>query len=250
MKRIFDLFFSSFALLIFSPFLLIIAYLIWRQDKHTPFYIPFRVGCNGDLFKMVKFRSMTINADKSGVDSTATNDTRITPVGRFIRNYKIDEIMQLWSVLKGYMSLVGPRPNVKRDTDLYTHEEKKILNVKPGITSIASIVFSDEGSILEGKADPDIAYNQLIRPWKSRLDLIYIQQRSILLDIKLIYLTVVSLYSKKRALKAINKLLVRWNIDPQCIQVCKREESLYPFPPPGAADIVTSRQVCTSGVSV
>ena len=109
---------------------------------------------------------MKINADKSGVDSTSNKDPRITGIGRFIRKYKIDELSQLFNVFLGSMSLVGPRPNVKRDTDLYTSLEKDLFLAKPGITDFSSIVFADEGDILEGHLDPDLAYNQLIRPWK------------------------------------------------------------------------------------
>ena len=126
---------------------------------------------------MVKIRSMIINADKTGVDSTSSDDMRITSVGKVIRKLKLDELSQLWNVLIGDMSLVGPRPNVKSETDLYTKIEKNLLNVKPGITDFSSIVFSDEGDILSGSDDPDLLYNQLIRPWKSRLSLFYIEKR-------------------------------------------------------------------------
>ena len=158
----FDIIVSFFSLLFISPILLIFMYLVYRQDKHSPFYIAPRVGRNGTMFKMVKLRSMSINADKSGVDSTSLDDVRITTVGHKIRKYKLDEFTQLWNVLIGDMSLVGPRPNVKRDTDLYTHVERKLLSIRPGITDFSSIVFSDEGEILEGKNDPDLSYNQLI----------------------------------------------------------------------------------------
>ena len=121
---------------------------------------------------MVKLRSMIINADKNKVDSTASDDMRITRVGMMIRAYKLDELTQLINVLKGDMSLVGPRPNVQRDVDLYSETEKRLLSVKPGITDFSSIIFSDEGDILSGLDDPDIAYNQLIRPWKSRLGIL------------------------------------------------------------------------------
>jgi lipopolysaccharide/colanic/teichoic acid biosynthesis glycosyltransferase len=148
-KRIFDIVASATGLLVASPILLPVMFLVWKQDRHSPFYVAPRVGRGEKPFKMVKLRSMIINADKSGVDSTGSNDRRITPVGHFIRRYKLDELTQLWNVLKGDMSLVGPRPNVKRETDLYTLEEKKLLSVKPGITDFASIVFSDEGDILK-----------------------------------------------------------------------------------------------------
>ena len=135
-------------------------FLIWWQDKHSPFYIAPRTGRNERPFRMVKLRSMVINADKSGVDSTAANDRRITGVGQFVRRYKLDELTQLWNVLKGDMSLVGPRPNVERETRMYTPVEKRLLSVRPGITDYASIVFADEGDILKEYADPDIAYTR------------------------------------------------------------------------------------------
>ena len=151
--------------------LLSVMLIVWLQDSHSPFYISPRVGQGGRMFRMVKLRSMAANADESEVDSTSANDSRITPVGHFIRRYKLDELTQLWNVLIGNMSLVGPRPNVERETRLYTAEERRLLTVRPGITDYASIVFSDEGAILKDEPDPDLSYNQLIRPWKSRLSL-------------------------------------------------------------------------------
>jgi len=118
-KRIFDFIASFLGLLVASPVLLPVMYLVWRQDRYSPFYVASRVGKDGVLFEMMKLRSMIIDADKSGVDSTGVNDSRITPVGHFIRRYKLDELTQLWNVFKGDMSLVGPRPNVQRETDLY-----------------------------------------------------------------------------------------------------------------------------------
>ena len=122
-------------------FFIPICVLIWLQDFHSPFYIAPRVGKDGKIFKMVKLRSMIIDADKTWVDSTSSHDKRITPIGRFVRAYKLDEIPQLWNVLKGEMSFVGPRPNVKREVDLYTEIESNLLTVQPGITAISSIVF-------------------------------------------------------------------------------------------------------------
>jgi len=185
---------------------------------------------------------MIINADKSGVDSTSSNDRRITGVGRFIRKYKLDELSQLWNVLIGDMSLVGPRPNVKRETDLYTLEEKQLLSVKPGITDFSSIVFSDEGDILKDHDDPDIAYNQLIRPGKSMLGLFYISNRTFFIDLKLIYLTVIAIISKEKALKSLVSILSDLNASSLLIDIAKREKDLIPMPPPGAKNIVTNRE--------
>ena len=195
-----DIIISFFGLLFFSPILLPVMFLVWKEDKKSPFYIAPRSGKNDSIFMMIKLRSMVIDADKSGVDSTSNNDMRITSIGHKIRKFKLDELIQLWNVFTGDMSLVGPRPNVKYETDMYTHIEKKLLSVKPGITDFSSIIFSDEGEILEGEENPDLVYNQLIRPWKSRLGWIYIENQSILLDIKLIIYTAVAIFSKKKEL--------------------------------------------------
>jgi lipopolysaccharide/colanic/teichoic acid biosynthesis glycosyltransferase len=240
-KRLFDIIFSAFGLLISSPVLVPVLIATWWEDKHSPFYIANRVGKDESLFRMVKVRSMVVNADKTGVASTSANDKRITKVGGFVRKYKMDELSQLWNVLKGDMSLVGPRPNVKVETDLYTKEEKKLLSVRPGITDISSIVFSDEGDILSNSKDPDLDYNQLIRPWKSRLGIIYVENKSLFLDIELLFLTIISIPSKQRALNHVQKILKRLKSDSQLIEICKRNTPLFPFPPPGTKEIVTNR---------
>lgn len=241
MKRLLDVVVAALGLLLASPVLLPVMFLVWRQDRHSPFYIAPRVGRGEAMFRMVKLRSMVINADKSGVDSTSGKDPRITPVGQFIRRWKLDELTQLWNVLKGDMSLVGPRPNVKRETDLYTGEEKRLLGVRPGITDIASIVFADEGDILKDSRDPDLDYNQLIRPWKSRLGLLYVDRASLGLDLYLIWLTVKAIFSRRAALDEVVALLNRLGAEPEVVHVAGRREPLHPHPPPGATEIVTSR---------
>ena len=240
-KRLVDILASFFGLLFFSPILLPAMFLIWKEDKKSPFYIAPRLGKNGIPFKMVKLRSMVVDADKSGVVSSSDNDMRITPIGHKIRKYKLDELIQLWNVLIGDMSLVGPRPNVKDETDLYTNVEKELFSVRPGITDFSSIVFSDEGDILKGKDNPDLVYNQLIRPWKSRLGLIYIKNQSFLLDIKMIIYTLVEIFSKQRALNWVVSQLKLMNADSNVVNISKREEELYPFPPPGTDKVVTKR---------
>ncbi len=244
MKRIFDFAASFLGLLLLSPVLLTFMFLIWKQDHHSPFYIAPRVGKGGKSFNMVKLRSMIIEADKSGVASTAANDNRITNVGRLIRRYKLDEFMQLWNVLLGQMSLVGPRPQVASDVALYTDEEQHLLGVTPGITDFSSIVFSDEGDILEDADDPDLLYNQIIRPWKSRLGLFYVQHHNLLLDIKLILLTVVAIISRQQALAGVVKILEDMGADERLIATAKRNAELQPFPPPGADAVAASRD-CT-----
>ena len=241
MKRLLDIVVSFFGLLFMSPVLAVTTYLIWKQDHHSPFYVAPRVGKDGRIFQMVKLRSMIAGADKTGVDSTSNDDPRITRIGHFVRKYKLDEFTQLWNVLKGEMSLVGPRPNVKRETDLYTQVENGLFSVKPGITDFSSIVFSDENDILKDSKDPDIDYNQLIRPWKSRLGLLYVEHRSFLLDCALVLLTVVTLLSREKALWRVNRLLKRLDAPADLIRVSKRKDVLVPFSPPGADSVVVSR---------
>jgi lipopolysaccharide/colanic/teichoic acid biosynthesis glycosyltransferase len=241
MKRFFDIVISFMGLAVASPFLFMVLFLVWKQDRQSPLYIARRVGQNEKIFKMVKLRSMVVNADSSGVDSTGSEDKRITSIGHFIRRYKLDEVTQLWNVLLGDMSLVGPRPNVQRETDLYSIEEKKMLSVRPGITDFSSIVFSDEGDILEGKEDPDLAYNQLIRPWKSRLGLVYINNQSLWLDVELIFYTMIAILTKQKAIEWVVRKLISLEVEAEVVGVCKRDEELLPFPPPGMNEIVVSR---------
>ena len=241
MKRLLDVVAAVFGLLCMSPILLVTVAGVWMQDFKSPFYIASRVGRGGKSFDMVKLRSMIVNESGSGPDSTSANDDRITPIGHFIRKFKLDEITQLWNVLLGDMSLVGPRPNVQRETDLYTDRERKLLSVRPGITDFSSIVFSDEGEILKDKADPDLAYNQLIRPWKSRLGLIYIEQRSLVLDIQLVLVTVLGIISKEKALEWIVNRLERLGVEDSVLLVAARKHELLPSPPPGSDEIVMKR---------
>ena len=241
MKRLFDIFAALFGLVLAAPVLLPVMFLVWCQDGHSPFYIAERTGINGVPFRMVKLRSMVVNADRTGVDSTSSNDTRINPIGHFIRHYKLDELTQLWNVLLGEMSLVGPRPNVKRETELYTSEERRLLDIQPGITDFSSIVLSDEGKILSNFADPDIAYHQLIRPGKSKLGLFYIEKQRFILDLKLIFLTFVAMVSKATALRQLVSTMERLGAKEELMEIASRSNPLAPSPPPGTNKIITSR---------
>lgn len=243
MKRIFDLVFSFFGILTIFPLIIFASLIIFLQDNNSPLYIANRVGKNNRNFRMIKLRSMVVNADKSKVDSTSSDDPRITRIGKFIRKFKLDELTQLFNVFIGDMSLVGPRPNVKRETKIYTQVEKKLLGVKPGITDIASIVFSDESEILKNVEDPDITYNQLIRPWKSRLGLFYIKKQSLFLDIIIIFLTLLSIFSRKISLSILYKIMVRLNAPHDLSKIILRKENLKPLPPPGAEKLVISRDL-------
>ena len=241
MKRAFDFTAALIGLIILSPLLLLLCLLVWLQDRHSPFYIPHRVGRGEKPYRMIKLRSMVVRADANKVDSTANNDPRITVIGRTIRRCKFDEIPQLWNVLVGDMSLVGPRPNVSRETDLYTAEEKRLLSVRPGITDISSIVFSDLGAILEGHPDPNLAYNQLVRPYKSRLGLLYLDHSSVTLDIMIILVTLLSSMNRRAALRCLRAIVTDLNAPEEIVAVVNRVAPLRPLPPPGANHIVTSR---------
>jgi lipopolysaccharide/colanic/teichoic acid biosynthesis glycosyltransferase len=241
MKRLFDILLSVFSIIILSPIIVIVSILIFIEDRNSPIYIANRVGKHGKLFKMIKFRTMIVDAEKTGVVSTKSGDSRITNLGHIIRQYKLDEIPQLWNVFVGQMTFVGPRPNVKVETDLYSIEEREILNISPGITDFSSIIFSNEGEILQAYDNPDLAYNQLIRPWKSRLAIFYILNTNILLDIKLILITILSIIDREKAVKIIVNILKKNHADKMLISVCSNEEKLKPYPPPGFTKIVETR---------
>lgn len=140
------------------------------------------------------------------------------------------------------MSLVGPRPNVQWAIDSYSDEERQLLSVRPGITDLSSIVFSDENSILEGSSDPDLTYDQLIRPWKSRLSLVYVNNRSLLLDIKIIVATLLAIFKKNRALDMVHGILVSLNADTATINVSQRQQKLVPTPPPGFDSVIMTNK--------
>ena len=187
LKRIFDVIFSVLGLIFLLPIFAIIAFLIKWDSAGSIFYRGERVGQFNKKFKIFKFRSMVINADKIGGSSTSGDDPRITGIGKFLRKYKIDEFPQLINILKGEMSFVGPRPEVVEYVELFSKKEKIIiLSLKPGITDYASIWNHDEGKILAGSKDPEKTYLEKIRPKKIKLQLKYVKNNNLLIDIKLI----------------------------------------------------------------
>jgi lipopolysaccharide/colanic/teichoic acid biosynthesis glycosyltransferase len=238
-KRSFDVLIAGSGLLVLSPVLGVLMLLIWLQDFCSPFYVAPRARGRDSTFNMVKLRSMVKNADRKGGASTAANDRRITWVGKLIRKSKFDEVPQLWNVLRGDMSLVGPRPQVPRDIAFYTEAELRLFAVRPGITDFASIVFADEGEILKGSGNPDLEYNRIIRPWKSRLGLFYVDHHTFLIDLLLISLTMKAIVSRKSALPTLQRLLRRLGAEEQLIIISGRTVPLQPFPPPGATTVET-----------
>ncbi|GAA0083812.1 sugar transferase [Clostridium sp. CTA-7] len=190
-KRIFDFIASLLGIIILSPLLIIVSIAIKIDSKGNVMFLQKRVGRNGKLFYIYKFRTMITDAEKLGKQITVGKDNRITRVGAFLRKFKIDELPQLFNVVKGDMSLVGPRPEVPKYVELYTNEEKKVLEVRPGITDLASLRYKDENEIL-GKVDnPEEYYINVIMKDKLKLNLEYIEKSNILLDILLIFKTVI-----------------------------------------------------------
>ncbi len=189
MIRLFDILFSTIGLLVLSPLFLIIYIIIIIESKGGGFYRQTRVGKNGIPFAIYKFRSMRTDADKHGLITVGGRDPRITRIGYYIRKYKIDELPQLWNVLMGDMSLVGPRPEVQKYVDLYTEEQRKVLSVRPGITDYASIEYVDENILLAKSDDPDKTYIEVVMPAKIKLNMKYINNKSLKEYFKIIFLT-------------------------------------------------------------
>jgi lipopolysaccharide/colanic/teichoic acid biosynthesis glycosyltransferase len=190
LKRIFDIFFSFIGLVILLPFFIIIALLIVIDSPGGVFYKQARVGKGSIDFYLFKFRSMRTGADKKGLLTVGGRDSRITRMGYFIRKYKIDELPQLLNVLLGDMSLVGPRPEVRKYVDLYNEKQKQVLSVKPGITDYASIEYSNENELLGKAKNPEQVYIEEIMPAKLKLNLKYIDDQGLITDLKIIFKTI------------------------------------------------------------
>ena len=195
LKRSFDIFFSFFGLIILSPLFLLIFVLVKTDSKGPVIYKQTRVGKNGKDFAVLKFRSMKQDSDSKGLLTVGGKDPRITKTGYFIRKYKLDELPQLINVLKGDMSFVGPRPEVRKYVLLYNEIQKKVLNVKPGITDVASIKYRNENELLEGSDDPESFYIKEIMPVKLKMNLEYINDRSFFKDIKVIFNTLKTVFT-------------------------------------------------------
>lgn len=194
-KRIFDFIFSSLGFLILIPIILLVTIMIKLDSKGPVFYRGERVGKKGKVFRIFKFRTMVPNAEEIGGSSTAADDSRLTKISGFLKKYQIDELPQLINVIKGEMSLVGPRPEVKNYIDMLSEDERKtILSVSPGMTDFASLWNFHESEVLKGSQDPEKTYLEKIRPKKIELQLKYVKERNLWLDIKLIFKTIFKIF--------------------------------------------------------
>jgi lipopolysaccharide/colanic/teichoic acid biosynthesis glycosyltransferase len=190
LKRLFDISFSLIALIVLLPLFLLIAIAVKINSRGGAFYKQARVGKDGDEFKLFKFRTMYTDSDRAGLLTIGSKDYRITRVGYWLRKYKLDELPQLLNVLKGDMSFVGPRPEVRKYVNLYTPAQLRVLSVKPGVTDWASIKYFDENDILASSEDPEAMYINVIVPSKISKNLEYIDNQGILMDIKIILSTI------------------------------------------------------------
>jgi lipopolysaccharide/colanic/teichoic acid biosynthesis glycosyltransferase len=195
-KRAFDIFFSATGLLILLPLEILIALFIFISDRESVFFKQTRIGLNKQPFILYKFRSMTINKILSDEDFSAGDISRVTRIGKIIRKTKFDELPQLFNVLKGDMSIVGPRPEVKKWVDIYPQQWSQILTVKPGITDNASILFRNEEQILARSANPEMYYKEIILPKKLNIYIEYINHHSFKRDLLIIFKTIHSILKK------------------------------------------------------
>jgi lipopolysaccharide/colanic/teichoic acid biosynthesis glycosyltransferase len=190
-KRVFDLLLTVPGLLLLCPVFAVVAFAVWLGDRGPVFFRQERVGWRGVPFRMWKFRTMRVDAERMGPQLTVGRDPRITRVGAWLRRTKVDELPQLLNVLTGEMSLVGPRPEVERYVELYTEDQARVLELVPGITDPASIAFRDESEVLALEADPERAYVERIMPEKIRLNLAYAERSSVLTDLVVILRTAI-----------------------------------------------------------
>lgn len=190
MIRLIDIIFSTLGILILMPFFILVSLIIKFNSKGPLIYKQSRVGIYNSNFNVYKFRTMHINSDRLGLLTVGGRDPRITSVGYYLRKYKLDELPQLFNVLIGDMSIVGPRPEVRKYVDMYTPEQKRVLSIRPGITDWASIQYRDENIILEKATDPEKDYVNIIIPDKIKYNLIYIEKYNVLEYLKIIFMTV------------------------------------------------------------
>jgi lipopolysaccharide/colanic/teichoic acid biosynthesis glycosyltransferase len=196
-KRLLDIVLASVGLVLTSPVLLYVAYRIKREDGGPVFYRGVRVGRHGVPFRMFKFRTMVLDADRIGGPSASKDDPRITRIGAWLRRRKLDELPQFLNVLAGDMSFVGPRPEVQHYVDMYTGRERAILSLRPGITDFATLWNADEGEVLAGSPDPERTYLEVIRPEKLRLQLEYVRRQSLAIDLWILWQTVAGIIFKR-----------------------------------------------------
>lgn len=195
LKRTFDIVVSSICLILLSPLFLIVSLIIKLDSRGPVFYKQIRVGKDSADFLLYKFRSMRINSDKEGLLTVGEKDSRVTKTGFYLRKYKLDELPQLINVVKGEMSFVGPRPEVRKYVDLYDEKQRQVLKIRPGITDNASIIYRNENEMLSNTPDPETLYINKIMPDKLKINLEYLNNNSFTSDLKIIFRTIKAVFS-------------------------------------------------------
>jgi lipopolysaccharide/colanic/teichoic acid biosynthesis glycosyltransferase len=220
------------ALIVTLPLLIAVAAVIWLSDFGPPFYLAVRIGKDGRKFKMLKLRSMVVNSDSREMVFTTADDPRITPLGRWLRATKLDELAQLWNVVRGDMSLVGPRPQPEAEVNYYSEEEWRLLSVRPGLTDIATLIFADESEILRGRLDAEQFYWGTLQLWKKRFALLHLDHRTLRLDMKVILLTIAGLLSRRTTLDGVLSILRDCKASGVLLRVARRNGPVLPYPFP------------------
>jgi lipopolysaccharide/colanic/teichoic acid biosynthesis glycosyltransferase len=243
LKRVIDLLLATVGSVLSFPLILVCAIAVFLSDGRNPFYVSMRIGRGALPFRLFKIRTMVVGASLTGTDTTVTNDPRLLAVGRVVRATKLDELPQLWNVLLGEMSFVGPRPNVSREVARYTDAERGLLIVRPGITDFASIVFADLADAIPTGVEANLGYNQFVRPWKSRLGLHYVDHASLAMDLRLLLGTFVNFFARRRALEQVSSLLRRTGASSELCAIALRQAPLQVAVPPGAARAVVAEDL-------
>ena len=233
-RRLLDIAAAAGGLVVTLPIMLVACLAVAIAERVAPIYVAPRIGEGGKPYRMFKLRSMVPGADQFPTVSTPADDPRITRIGRWLRRTKLDELPQLLNVIAGSMAIVGPRPQVDREVAVYTDLELTLLTVKPGIVDLASIVFSDLEDLYVGQPDPDLVYRLQVRPWKSRLGLLYIERCSLALDLRIVWLALLNVVSRRRALAGVAVLTERLGGDAALVRVATRSEPLPIAGPPGS----------------
>ncbi len=230
--KVFQRMLALIIFIILSPILLTVTILVWAYDVKNPFYMPYRVGRGGKLFRMIKLRSMIYKADAINIVATAANDKRITPIGKFIRTLKLDEFFQLINVIKGDILLIGPRPQLISEYKSFTENEKHIVDVSPGISDFASLFLSKMENFLAGHEDPYEAYFTQCRPIKSRLALFYVRHRSIWVDTQLLFYNFTNFINHKWTLRHMANMIVKLGDCGIPYEVLCGKQKIFPMPLP------------------
>lgn len=228
-KRILDITLSVPLMAISLPIVAAASLLIFLNDFQFPIYLSQRVGKSGNLFTLFKIRTMQVNADRVSTYTTIDNDKRLITAGKILRKIKIDELPQFLNILLNDISLVGPRPNVPKEVERYNDWEKSLLQYKPGITDMSSIVFFDLGAIIPKDLDPNVSYEIIIRPWKNKLAVWYCENASLLVDLMIIFLTATTFISKKWSTKIIVRMIEVVNFDKELIAYLNNSINLKKF---------------------